>query len=88
MFGTSCLERSAISIDTGIRTVISQIPHGIIIQKIPPRIWLPSMVTVWACLTMCTAACQTYKQLCVVRFLQGLAEGSTFCGTMYIVGSW
>lgn len=69
-------------------SVIGQIPHGIIIQKIPPRIWLPSMVVVWAALTMCTAACTTYAQLCAVRFLQGLAEASTYSGTIYIIGSW
>lgn len=68
--------------------VIGQIPHGIIIQKIPPRIWLPSMVALWAGLTMCTAACKTYEQMCVVRFFQGIAEASTYCGTMYIMGSW
>ncbi|KAH6644925.1 pantothenate transporter liz1 [Truncatella angustata] len=69
-------------------SVIGQIPHGVIIQKIAPRIWLPSMVLVWAGLTMCTAACTTYAQLCVVRFLQGLAEASTYSGTIYIIGSW
>ncbi|KAK9777941.1 putative Pantothenate transporter liz1 [Seiridium cardinale] len=69
-------------------SVVGQIPHGIIIQKIPPRMWLPAMVLVWAGLTMSTAACTTYTQLCVVRFLQGLAEASTYCGTIYIIGSW
>lgn len=68
--------------------VIAQIPHGIAIQKVPPRIWLPSMVVIWAGLTMCTAACKTYEQMCVVRFFQGMAEASTYCGTMYIMGSW
>lgn len=31
---------------------IGQIPHGLIIQKIKPRIWLPSMVVVWTALTV------------------------------------
>ncbi|KAJ0124822.1 pantothenate transporter liz1 [Diaporthe amygdali] len=69
-------------------SVIGQIPHGIIIQKFPPRIWLPSMVVVWSALTMSCAACKTYEQLCVVRFFQGFAEASTYCGTIYIIGSW
>ncbi|KAL2273928.1 hypothetical protein FJTKL_04006 [Diaporthe vaccinii] len=69
-------------------SVIGQIPHGIIIQKFPPRIWLPSMVIVWSALTMSCAACKTYEQLCVVRFFQGFAEASTYCGTIYIIGSW
>ncbi|OJD31358.1 pantothenate transporter liz1 [Diplodia corticola] len=68
--------------------VIAQIPHGIVIQKIQPQIWLPSMMALWAGLTMCTAACKTYEQMCVVRFFQGMAEASTYCGTMYVMGSW
>lgn len=69
-------------------SVIGQIPHAVMLQRVAPRIWLPSMVLVWAGLTMCTAACATYAQLCAVRFLQGLAEASTYCGTIYIIGSW
>ncbi|KAK7931311.1 Pantothenate transporter liz1 [Apiospora marii] len=69
-------------------SVLGQIPHGVAIQRVPPRVWLPSMVLVWAGLTMCTAACRTYAQLGAVRFLQGLAEASTYCGTIYIIGSW
>lgn len=68
--------------------VIGQIPHSVIIQKIAPRIWLSAMVVVWAGLVMCTAACKTYAQLCAVRFFQGLVEASTYCGTIYIIGSW
>ncbi|KAI7784485.1 Pantothenate transporter liz1 [Diaporthe eres] len=67
---------------------IGQIPHGLIIQKIKPRIWLPSMVVVWTALTMVSAACKTVTQLCVVRFFLGVAEASTYAGTIYIIGSW
>ncbi|KAL5040962.1 major facilitator superfamily domain-containing protein [Aspergillus fruticulosus] len=34
------------------------------------------------------AACKTYAQLCVIRFLQGLFEASTYCGAIYCIGSW
>lgn len=69
-------------------SVIGQFPHSIVIHKIPPRIWLPSMVLVWAGITVSCAACRTFSQLCAVRFFQGLAEASTYCGTIYIIGSW
>lgn len=46
------------------------------------------MVIIWAALTMCSAACKTYAQLCAVRFLMGLIEASTYTGTLYIIGSW
>ncbi|KAL4982960.1 major facilitator superfamily domain-containing protein [Aspergillus falconensis] len=68
--------------------VIGQIPHGIAIQKVPPRIWFPTMCLIWAVLTGCSAACKTYAQLCVIRFLQGLIEASTYCGAIYCIGSW
>jgi MFS family permease len=65
-----------------------QIPHALIIQKVPPRFWLPFTFLVWSVLTMCNAACATYSQLCVVRFLQGFFEASLYSGTIYILSSW
>ncbi|KAH7024741.1 major facilitator superfamily transporter [Microdochium trichocladiopsis] len=67
---------------------ISQIPHGLIIQKIKPRIWLPTMVVVWGCLTIASASVKSLTQICVIRFFLGFAEGSTYAGTIYIMGSW
>jgi ACS family pantothenate transporter-like MFS transporter len=37
---------------------------------------------------MCSAACKTYEQLCVIRFFQGFFESSLYSGTIYILGSW
>lgn len=37
---------------------------------------------------MVTAAVKTVPQLCVIRFLLGLCEASTYAGTIYIIGSW
>lgn len=68
--------------------VIGQIPNAIIIQKIPPRIWLPSMVILWGSLTMAHAGCKTYSQLCAVRFFLGFAEACGYSGCIYIIGSW
>ncbi|KAF5676183.1 transmembrane transporter transporter Liz1p [Fusarium heterosporum] len=68
--------------------LVGQIPSSIIIHKIRPRIWMSSMVVIWAGLTMASAACSTYAQLCAVRFLMGLAEASTYAGSVYIMGSW
>jgi ACS family pantothenate transporter-like MFS transporter len=67
---------------------VGQIPHALIIQKLAPRFWLPFTLLVWSGLTMCSAACKTYTQLCVVRFFQGFFESSLYSGTIYILGSW
>lgn len=67
---------------------IGQLPHGIIVQKIAPHIWFPSMVVVWAILTMVSAAVKNVAQLCVIRFFLGLAEASTYSGAIYVMGAW
>lgn len=67
---------------------VGQIPHALIIQKLAPRFWLPFTLLVWSGLTMSSAACKTYAQLCVVRFFQGFFESSLYSGTIYILGSW
>ncbi|KAH9865814.1 hypothetical protein J1614_009401 [Plenodomus biglobosus] len=67
--------------------VAGQIPHGLIIQKIRPSIWLPLTLILWSGLTMCSAACTNFQQLAAVRFFQGLMEASLYSGTIYVLGS-
>lgn len=68
--------------------VVGQLPHSIIIQKIKPNVWIPFTMVCWSGLTMCSAACKTYSQLCAVRFFQGFMEASLYGGTIYVLGSW
>jgi len=68
--------------------IVGMIPNNLMIQIVRPRIWLPSMQIVWAVLTFCTSTVHTVEQVYAIRFLQGLAESSTFVGTHYILGSW
>ncbi|KAH8670123.1 major facilitator superfamily domain-containing protein [Tricladium varicosporioides] len=68
--------------------IIGQVPHALAIHIVPPRVWFPAMIIVWAGLTMCMAACKNFTQMAVCRFFQGLIEASTYAGTQYIIGSW
>ncbi|KAK5048645.1 hypothetical protein LTR84_005736 [Exophiala bonariae] len=63
------------------------IPHALILQKVQPRIWIPTTVLVWSGLTMACAGCHNFAQIATVRFLQGWFEGSLYCGAIFIVGS-
>jgi ACS family pantothenate transporter-like MFS transporter len=56
--------------------------------QILTAIRFPSMMVIWAALTMGTAGVKSYKQICAIRFFQGLAEASTFSGTNWLLGSW
>ncbi|PIL36918.1 MFS general substrate transporter [Ganoderma sinense ZZ0214-1] len=62
--------------------------YNLMLQVVPPRIWLPTMQIVWGVLTFCTSAVTSVQQIFVIRFFQGIAESSTFVGTHYILGSW
>lgn len=68
--------------------VIGQIPSNLALRYIRPRYFFPSMMAVWAGLTMCSAASHYPRDLMAIRFFQGIAESSTFVGTHYILGAW
>jgi ACS family pantothenate transporter-like MFS transporter len=68
--------------------VVALVPHGLIIQKVAPRIWLPLTLILWSGITMCSAACTTFQGLCAARFFQGIMEASIYSGAMYVFGSW
>lgn len=37
---------------------------------------------------MCSAAANSFTALAVIRFFQGVIEASSYCGTLYVMGSW
>lgn len=63
-------------------------PNNLILQVVPPRIWLPFCGAMWGVLSACLAACKTPQQVMAIRFLQALFESSTFTGCHWILGSW
>ncbi|KIJ55140.1 hypothetical protein M422DRAFT_219732 [Sphaerobolus stellatus SS14] len=68
--------------------ILGMIPNNLALQRIAPRIWLPSMQIVWGLLTLCTTFVKNVEQIYAIRFLEGFAESSTFVGTHYVLGSW
>lgn len=68
--------------------VIGQIPSNILLTRIRPSIWIPSMEVTWTVLTFCLCQCTSARQIYAVRFLVGLAESSFYPGMQYVIGSW
>ncbi|CAK3937685.1 Pantothenate transporter FEN2 [Lecanosticta acicola] len=68
--------------------LLGQIPNNLILQKIPPRIWLPTTCLCWGFLTLGTGFTQHPWQIMVIRFFQGFFEASCFVGVQWILGSW
>lgn len=58
--------------------VIGEIPSNIILTRVRPSIWIPSLEVIWTVLTFGLSRCNTATQIYVLRFFIGLAE-SAFC---------
>lgn len=68
--------------------VIGQLPSNMILTRVRPSIWIPTMEVIWSVLTMILSRCNTAEQVYVVRFFVGLAESTFYPGMQYIIGSW
>ena len=68
--------------------VIGEVPSNILLTRIRPSLWIPTMEIIWSVLTMCLSRCTNAKQMYAVRFLVGLAESTFYPGMQYVIGSW
>ncbi|KAL1389875.1 MFS general substrate transporter [Phyllosticta capitalensis] len=68
--------------------IVGQIPSNLALHYVAPRFFFPSMMLVWAALTMATAGVHSPTHIMAIRFFQGIAESTTFVGTHYVLGSW
>ncbi|KAK1830679.1 major facilitator superfamily domain-containing protein [Podospora conica] len=67
---------------------IMQVPSTLIVQKIPPAIWLGLMEVGWGVWTFAQAGLTSSKQLYAFRFLVGLFEASFSPVVLYVIGGW
>ncbi|KAL4894896.1 pantothenate transporter [Aspergillus ambiguus] len=68
--------------------VIGEVPSNILLTRIRPRYWLPTMELIWTVLTFSLSRCNTATQFYVLRFFIGLAESTFYPGMQYLIGSW
>ena len=68
--------------------VIGQIPSNLILTRVRPSIWIPSMEVTWTILTFCLSRCNSAQQVYALRFFVGLAESSFYPGMAFVIGSW
>ncbi|KAF2741121.1 putative pantothenate transporter [Polyplosphaeria fusca] len=68
--------------------ILGQIPSQLVMLKIRPSIWLPTLELSWGFLVMGMAAAKNVKTLFVLRFFIGLLEASAYPGIMTLLGNW
>ncbi|MCJ1233865.1 hypothetical protein MMC14_001823 [Varicellaria rhodocarpa] len=85
------LYRDQLNYMTAIWTVgyvVGQIPSNVILTRVRPSIWIPSMEVTWTVLTMLLSQCKNVNQVYALRFFVGLAESTFYPGMQYVIGSW
>lgn len=58
--------------------ILGQIPSQLIMLKIRPSVWLPTLELIWGFLVMGMAGAKDVKTLYVLRFFIGLLEASAY----------
>ncbi|KAK4636155.1 Pantothenate transporter liz1 [Fulvia fulva] len=68
--------------------VIGQIPSNLVLTRVRPSLWIPTLELIWTICTLSLSRCNTAEQIYAVRFLVGLAESGFYPGMQYVIGSW
>ncbi|KXT01152.1 hypothetical protein AC578_608 [Pseudocercospora eumusae] len=59
---------------------ITEVPSNLLIKKIGPNYFLPTITIGWGIIASCTAACQNFTGLIVIRLLLGAIEAGLMPG--------
>ncbi|GAA5843321.1 hypothetical protein JCM9279_002060 [Rhodotorula babjevae] len=67
---------------------IGQIPSNLLLTRISPRWWIPTLELAWGLATLLTFKVNSYRSLYAVRFFVGLFEAGFYPGAQFILGSF
>jgi MFS transporter, ACS family, pantothenate transporter len=68
--------------------LVGQIPSQLLLTRIRPSWYLPTVELIWSCLTFTFAAVQDVRHVFAIRFLVGLFESGFAVGVITLMGSW
>ncbi|TGJ86019.1 hypothetical protein E0Z10_g2755 [Xylaria hypoxylon] len=68
--------------------LLVEVPSNILLKRIGPRFYIPSLVFGFGAVSIATAFVKTYEQLIGVRVLLGIFEGGTFPGIAFYLSSF
>ncbi|KAH7020406.1 major facilitator superfamily domain-containing protein [Ilyonectria destructans] len=68
--------------------ILTQVPTNMILNKMRPSIFLPSIMVAWATVSACTGAVQTFRGMVALRFMLGFVEAPFFPGALFLFSSW
>ncbi len=65
-----------------ITYILVDIPSNLMLKKLKPGIYLPSLITAWGVVCLCTGFTKSFAGLVICRLLLGLFEGGILGGVM------
>ncbi|KAG2049774.1 MFS general substrate transporter [Suillus hirtellus] len=69
--------------------LVTQAPSNMILHRMKrPSLYLSSCMMIWAAITMCMSAVQTYRAAVILRFFIGFVEATFFPGAIFILSRW
>lgn len=68
--------------------IIGQLPSQLVLTKVRPSIWLPTLEIAWSVIVIGMAGAKNVETLYALRFFVGLLEASAYPGIMTLLGNW
>ncbi|TIA88209.1 hypothetical protein E3P99_02747 [Wallemia hederae] len=68
--------------------VLFEFPSNILMKRFTPSVHLGRIITLWAIVTICTSAVNSYGGMIAVRMALGVAEAGFFPGCIYYMSFW
>lgn len=67
---------------------IGNLSSQLVLLKVRPSVWLPSLELIWSLLVMGMAGAKNLHTILVLRFFIGLLEASAYPGILTLLGNW
>jgi MFS family permease len=67
---------------------LAEIPSNMMMKRIRPSIWIPSIMVVWGIICICMGLVHNYAGIVAARAFLGLAEGGLFPGIAFYISMW
>lgn len=68
--------------------ILFEVPWNLVLRKVSPKIWLPTITLVWGVIATLFGVTQNLAGFFVARFFLGVAEGGLFPGVVFYLSCW
>lgn len=68
--------------------VLFEVPSNIVLKRVPPHIWLPTLMICWGVVGVTMGLVHDFAGLLITRFFLGVTEAGMFPGAVYLMSMW